>query len=100
MKDARFDSYFLMGEADVPAYVKARLDFFSDEEELDAKEIGDGVVGQARAPDITSIPDIKRRLGAEKILITAATHFILKAGHFRTGKDFLKNFFTAVEQYS
>lgn len=37
-----YDSYFLMQETDVPAYVKARLSALTDCRSLRAKEIGDG----------------------------------------------------------
>lgn len=40
---SRFDTYFLMKEADVIEYVKAKYpDFFAPEAVLTVKEIGDG----------------------------------------------------------
>jgi len=39
---SRFDTYFLMKEADVVDYVKETMDFFSPDANLSAKEIGDG----------------------------------------------------------
>ncbi|MDR2182309.1 MAG: S-methyl-5-thioribose kinase [Treponema sp.] len=39
---SRFDSYFLMKEADVPDYVREKLDIFAPDSKLTVKEIGDG----------------------------------------------------------
>lgn len=39
---SRFDTYFLMTEADVAEYVKEKLDFFDPAAALAVKEIGDG----------------------------------------------------------
>lgn len=39
---SRFDTYFLMKEKDVPAYVQEKLKFFGEQAHLTCKEIGDG----------------------------------------------------------
>ena len=39
---SKFDTYFLMKSDDVIGYVKEKLDMFSDDAQLKAKEIGDG----------------------------------------------------------
>ncbi|MFP3043588.1 S-methyl-5-thioribose kinase [Treponema primitia] len=39
---SRFDSYFLMKEADVAEYINEKLDFFASGAQLEVKEIGDG----------------------------------------------------------
>ena len=37
-----FNTYFLMKEPDVIAYVQAKLHYFKDDAALSCKEIGDG----------------------------------------------------------
>ncbi|MDR3170946.1 MAG: S-methyl-5-thioribose kinase [Treponema sp.] len=44
MKTKTYDSYFLMTVADVPDYIKAKVDFFTEDEQLSVDEIGDGNV--------------------------------------------------------
>ncbi len=39
---SRFDTYFLMKEADVIEYIKEKLDFFEDYSDVKCKEVGDG----------------------------------------------------------
>jgi 5-methylthioribose kinase len=57
------------------------------------------VVGQSRAPDITSIPDINKRVRAEQTLINAAIPFILNPCRFRTGAAFVEHFLTEQKEY-
>ena len=37
-----FDTYFLMKESDVIAYIQEKLDFFEKDASLECQEIGDG----------------------------------------------------------
>ncbi|WP_423408754.1 S-methyl-5-thioribose kinase [Heyndrickxia sp. MSNUG] len=48
------------------------------------------IAGLAKVKDLTTISDEQQRVKAERLCLTAAKQFILKAARFKTGEDFLR----------
>lgn len=69
---SKYNTYFLMKEKDVPAYVKEKVPFFAEDACLECKEIGDGNLNYVfRVKDINSGKTIIVKQAGEATRISA-----------------------------
>lgn len=62
-------------------------------------ELSRRIIGMAQVKDITTIPDEKARVRAERFCLTAAKDFIMKRTSYQCGADFLKTLKSSVEKF-
>lgn len=87
---AAYDEHVTEPMAKTPGYKEYFLDtVLADTAGVAGLEIIRRTVGMAQVKDLTTIPNEKARLIAERIVILCAKRFIMNRDHYRTGEDYI-----------
>ncbi len=95
MFKVKYDKVFDENVTDSMAKTEGYKEYFlgtilTDTAGVTGLEITRRTVGMAQVKDLTTIPDVKKRLRAERIVLTCAKAFIMNRTEYKTGADYVK----------